>query len=273
MPRAEAEALIDADVLSDEDVARAVEQDESLANRDFGHPHRHSKYFSCTIFETRFVFTIATLIVILLYWGQQPVAGFAFLMTVSSISLVLILRLVLQARFGQDNVLNSLLAPDIVYPLDPNDAQLNLFRLPVAYGVNSAHLRLAMMDRDFTPNDYEILLALDEEMRAQQFTGIPQSLIERLPTFTVPPARPSSKLSNPAPSTSLENPTSTPTGDDDSSTVDDVHSCAICLESKLPGEVIRVLPCLHSFHADSCIDPWLHRSPQCPVCKFVVRLN
>ena len=58
--------------------------------------------------------------------------------------------------------------------------------LTAALNLNPTHLRLAMMDRDFTPNDYELLLGLDEEMRAQQFTGIPQPLIERLPTFPVP---------------------------------------------------------------------------------------
>lgn len=35
--------------------------------------------------------------------------------------------------------------------------------------------------------DYETLLRLDEELRASQFTGMPQSQIERLPTFVVPP--------------------------------------------------------------------------------------
>ena len=55
----------------------------------------------------------------------------------------------------------------------------------VANALNPTHLRLAMMDRDFTPNDYELLLALDEEARAQNLRGIPQPLIERLPTFPV----------------------------------------------------------------------------------------
>jgi hypothetical protein len=40
-----------------------------------------------------------------------------------------------------------------------------------------------MLDRDFTPADYEMLQRLDEEHAAQSFTGIPQSQVERLPTF------------------------------------------------------------------------------------------
>lgn len=45
------------------------------------------------------------------------------------------------------------------------------------------------------------------------------------------------------------------------------EACAVCLEDYVSGDRLRVLPCLHEFHA-LCIDEWLTtRQPLCPVCK------
>ena len=60
--------------------------------------------------------------------------------------------------------------------------------------------------------------------------------------------------------------------DDNAITVDDV--CVICLESFIPGDRLRLLPCTHSFHV-GCIDRWLSGSHSfhdcytagCPTCK------
>jgi len=47
--------------------------------------------------------------------------------------------------------------------------------------------------------------------------------------------------------------------------------CSICLHCLNPGDEIRRLPtCGHSFHR-SCIDLWLLRSADCPLCKRCVR--
>ena len=46
-------------------------------------------------------------------------------------------------------------------------------------------------------------------------------------------------------------------------------TCAICLEDVAEGEVVRSLPCLHSYHA-ACIDRWLGQSAECCVCKHNV---
>jgi hypothetical protein len=41
----------------------------------------------------------------------------------------------------------------------------------------------------------------------------------------------------------------------------------ICLEAVKPGDSMRTVPCLHSFHKD-CIDPWLRTKSTCPICNF-----
>ncbi|KAI4311377.1 hypothetical protein MLD38_036281 [Melastoma candidum] len=86
--------------------------------------------------------------------------------------------------------------------------------------------------RDFTEDDYEILLALDEN---NVRTGASVHQICSLPEF---------KAQN------------------DSFG----EACTICLEVPAKGDMIRRLPCLHKFHKD-CIDPWLSRSRSCPICK------
>lgn len=43
--------------------------------------------------------------------------------------------------------------------------------------------------------------------------------------------------------------------------------CPICFETFADGEILRVLPCHHRFHAP-CVDPWLlNSSSHCPMCR------
>jgi len=45
------------------------------------------------------------------------------------------------------------------------------------------------------------------------------------------------------------------------------RDCPVCLENVEPGDCVRSLPrCGHTFHR-SCIDLWLVRSAECPLCK------
>jgi hypothetical protein len=45
----------------------------------------------------------------------------------------------------------------------------------------------------------------------------------------------------------------------------DNGSCAVCLSEFEEGEMVRQLPCKHSFHRP-CIDKWLKRNKVCPLC-------
>jgi len=93
-------------------------------------------------------------------------------------------------------------------------------------------MRLALTDRDFTEDDYEMLLRLDDGIGQQ---GLKKEKIEALPTQRA-------------------------------STSDCSEQCVVCLENYTKGQVMRVLPCGHSFHRQ-CIDKWLERSTTCPICK------
>mmetsp|Transcript_27801 Transcript_27801/g.62743 ORF Transcript_27801/g.62743 Transcript_27801/m.62743 type:complete len:292 (+) Transcript_27801:66-941(+) len=45
--------------------------------------------------------------------------------------------------------------------------------------------------------------------------------------------------------------------------------CVVCLEQFKSGEKLRMLPCLHRYHA-SCVDQWFALNSTCPVCKYQV---
>ncbi|TVU49618.1 hypothetical protein EJB05_00936, partial [Eragrostis curvula] len=43
--------------------------------------------------------------------------------------------------------------------------------------------------------------------------------------------------------------------------------CSVCLEDYKTGDVLRMMPCCHSFH-EACIFTWLRCSRTCPLCRF-----
>jgi hypothetical protein len=46
-------------------------------------------------------------------------------------------------------------------------------------------------------------------------------------------------------------------------------ACIICFSDYAPGDLLKELPCKHYYHA-ACIDQWLTRSGNCPLCKAPV---
>mmetsp|Transcript_107365 Transcript_107365/g.311979 ORF Transcript_107365/g.311979 Transcript_107365/m.311979 type:complete len:128 (+) Transcript_107365:379-762(+) len=107
----------------------------------------------------------------------------------------------------------------------------------------ASRLRLLLTDRDFDGNDYEQLLALDNN-NVRSAPVATETDIRRLPTHVLTEADLArSKLS------------------------DDGTNCPVCLEAYCVGDQLRTLPCLHRMHT-SCIDPWLKQNAVCPVCKF-----
>ena len=107
-------------------------------------------------------------------------------------------------------------------------------------------MRLALVNRDFTGEDYEMLRQLDEvdeiNIPASRRRGATQSAISRLPIHIM-------------------------TQTDLISDGDEVaRKCPICLEPYVVGDNLKTTVCLHQFH-EHCIDPWLRNNGTCPVCK------
>lgn len=55
-------------------------------------------------------------------------------------------------------------------------------------------------------------------------------------------------------------------GEDGSGGTAEQSQCMICLSEFCRGEEVRRLPCGHVFHAP-CVDEWLRRCTDCPICK------
>ncbi|KAH9260086.1 hypothetical protein BASA81_001858 [Batrachochytrium salamandrivorans] len=97
------------------------------------------------------------------------------------------------------------------------------------------HLEMLMRDGDFTAEDYELLLSLDEE-RAGGEGSNPQAA--------------SAESINALPVKRLEL---------------EAEMCTICLDVFCKGDKVKQMPCLHQFHPD-CLDQWLHIKGTCPLC-------
>ncbi|KAJ8530713.1 hypothetical protein K7X08_023594 [Anisodus acutangulus] len=135
---------------------------------------------------------------------------------------------------GQPRTISSSRGRNSLFP--PNmdvDMRMHILETLEAFSNMDVDRNLLQTQRDFNENDYEMLLALDENNHqhggssARQINNLPQSTVQN---------------------ESLQ------------------ELCAVCLEAPTMGDVIRHLPCLHKFHKD-CIDPWLRRKTSCPVCK------
>jgi hypothetical protein len=116
------------------------------------------------------------------------------------------------------------------------DTVLMLIRDPngVISPVRPSHLALMLREDDFTAEDYETLLALDQEIPRVKDMRAAQDTIAKIP------------------STSLEQNMQ--------------ENCCICLEQMKKGEIIKTMTCnKHVFHA-KCLDEWLSVKGSCPLC-------
>lgn len=144
-------------------------------------------------------------------------------------------------------------------------------------------LRMAFMQRDFTGDDYEMLMQLDELQNVNATRrGAPSSVINRLPTHRLTQAEIDAMKH-----ASSRDPEAAASGDESKATADqrkstaaggshshnhedddeDAPKCLICLAPYEAGNEVRSLLCLHQFHK-SCVDQWLQTNAVCPVCKF-----
>ncbi|KAH6768394.1 hypothetical protein C2S51_013730 [Perilla frutescens var. frutescens] len=139
----------------------------------------------------------------------------------------------LRNRFpGQPRTLSSSRGRTSMFPPDM-DVDMRMHILGALEEFNDMGMNAGILhaNRDFNENDYEMLLALDDNISHggasdRRINGLPQSTVQS----------------------------------------DYDEACAICLDTPTVGDTIRHLPCLHKFHKD-CIDPWLRRKTSCPVCK------
>jgi hypothetical protein len=113
----------------------------------------------------------------------------------------------------------------------------------------STRLRLAMLNRDFTGDDYEMLQELDDiTVNGGISQGADEGCIQRLPLRKITENDVQQRQSNETEPSPLGH-------------------CNICLGPYEVGEEVRTVLCLHQFHKD-CIDPWLRTKNACPICKL-----
>ena len=128
-------------------------------------------------------------------------------------------------------------------------------------GLDPAAARVAALagtGREFGPDDYEALSALDAGIRQRHGGGggrgarVRDADVARLPTHA------------------HRCPVSASAGDDGGG---GPPSCPVCLAPFEAGDCLRTLPCVHNFHTE-CVDPWLLShgvgDAACPVCKTLV---
>ncbi|KAL7618889.1 hypothetical protein Lser_V15G02785 [Lactuca serriola] len=133
----------------------------------------------------------------------------------------------LRTRFQTINRRNSIFPPNMDV-----DVRMQILEMLEADGDRRRRNDVSRIRREFNEDDYEMLLALDDDNH--RHGGATPAQINNLPESTVQ--------------------------------AENLQECSICLETPAIGETIRHLPCLHRFHKE-CIDQWLRRKTSCPICK------
>ena len=109
-------------------------------------------------------------------------------------------------------------------------------------GATGAHMDkiIDLQHRDLTPEDYELLLMLDESIAPKT---VSENLLRSLAVMTVESAEAIGEL------------------------------CSICMEIYHASQTVKKLPCAHVFH-EQCIDMWLSNSSlNCPLDGLAVEVT
>jgi hypothetical protein len=141
-------------------------------------------------------------------------------------------------------------------------------------------LRLTLIQRDFTGDDYELLMQLDEAQGSIEATrnqrGASLSVINRLPTHQLTQLNIDAMKSQECGDMRSQETPDAEESKRDSKPIDGkfysgeeglLPKCQICLAHYEVGENVRTLLCLHQFH-QLCVDQWLQANAVCPICKF-----
>jgi hypothetical protein len=105
----------------------------------------------------------------------------------------------------------------------------------IEFDANYLEFLIQLQHRDITPEDYEYLTRLDEQIKKKT---LDDAILDRLRTV---------KIDETSVSTSAD------------------ECCGICLDGYQCGQFVKYLPCGHRFHTE-CIDNWLRNSSvNCPL--------
>ena len=89
-----------------------------------------------------------------------------------------------------------------------------------------------LQQREITPEDYDLLLLLDETVPKK---AVDRSILQNILQHNVVCA--------------------------------EETTCSICLGEIEAGATASALPCQHRFHRE-CVEDWLLRKPACPMCAL-----
>lgn len=128
----------------------------------------------------------------------------------------------------------------------------------------SDRLRMALMNRDFDGNDYEMLQRLDDARfggGGPRIRGATSEEINRLP-LRILTSEDEIRGDESSQSSIYRDGRNHRTHEDNG-----FGTCNICLEPYSVGDEVRIVRCMHKFHKN-CIDQWLTTNAICPICKF-----
>lgn len=136
----------------------------------------------------------------------------------------------------------------------------------------SSQLSLMLVE-DFTPAHYDILLQLDEDLpnRGRASEDIIQSLPRMVISANDDNSDAGRQLDTGSVNTNNINGNRNTLSSSSATHSKDVHEgwgvCAICMDAMIPNQKVIICPCLHKFHADTCLVPWLRQKGTCPICQ------